>query len=588
MNDQGRYEDIPHLVRDLREAAGRTQGQFADEVSEYGRSVTRYTVNRIENGHVPVDRELAAALDAFAESKHLRVYGFLSRLTQLKAHSVDGKRGTHLARVLSAGDLTDIYVVMCDETNFAFHVRSGLAAGAGLSKQLAPARRRLTLVIPSNDRLANLFGGEPTTTAVERVELYDGYAARLVQHMNAQLQRFRRIAQQSQGVELEVFESDAVLNSVVLTKGAGESKCVYWPCTPLQPGGESPGVVPVAAGSDMTIWYESLIKSMIDVSRGVARRQYLGDVSVIHETPASEKPVDDSEPEEHSRPALKSEIDFSRCLPVDKVARYDMGENEGLAVASVLPVVRAVHGGELTAEVLLKRRSQLESGVERADDSKLAFVSSRVRAWSMWDAIGPLAVAPGVIDGGAGGSVNAWRLDMSKHVDDQSADVHHALRVLRERQSSGAEGNHGTAIVDNAYRNAAAGELALTYGLDRSVASWAARLEPGGLDDCGIVKSESGGIVPRLYIVRLNPEERDKLESLAQQNDGDEVVRVTADLLIDIIDHGQVTRLGQVDDFLRFALTGEELRGQFRDLLIRLKNRANAPEGWVGTARTAA
>ena len=95
-------------------------------------------------------------------------------------------------------------------------------------------------------------------------------------------------------------------------------------------------------------------------------------------------------------------------------------------------------------------------------------------------------------------------------------------------------------------------------------------------------------IVPRLYIVRLNPEERDKLESLAQQNDGDEVVRVTADLLIHIIDHGQVTRLGQVDDFLRFALTGEELRGQFRDLLIRLKNRANAPEGWVGTARTAA
>ena len=71
-----------------------------------------------------------------------------------------------------------------------------------------------------------------------------------------------------------------------------------------------------------------------------------------------------------------------------------MGENEGLAVASVLPVVRAVHDGELTAEVLLKRRSQLESGVERADDSKLAFVSSRVRAWSIWDAIGPLAAAP--------------------------------------------------------------------------------------------------------------------------------------------------------------------------------------------------
>ena len=88
------------------------------------------------------------------------------------------------------------------------------------------------------------------------------------------------------------------------------------------------------------------------------------------------------------------------------------------------------------------------------------------------------------------------------------------MRLLREHQSSDAEGNHGTAIVDNAYRNAAAAS-ALTYGLDGSVASWATRLEPGGLDDCGIVKS-AGGILPRL-IARLNPEERDKLESLAQR-----------------------------------------------------------------------
>ena len=570
MSDQARHEDIPRLVKELREAAGRTQGQFADELSEYGRSVNRATVNRIEKGHVRLGRELASALDAYSERRKLRDYDFLALVTQFKARSVDGKRGTHLSLVLSADDLTDIYVVMCDESEFSFHVRSGLAAITRLGKSLPATQRRLSLVVPSRNRVRELFGGHVATAEQDRVALYGGYADRLWQHMLTQIQRFRRIAQQAQGVDLEVFESDAVLNSVVLAKSSTESKCVYWPCAPLTGNQEVPDVIPVVAGSDVAAWCESQIKSMTGGGHGVGRRQHLGDTFVVAETTDSDGPDDDS------GLALVHQVEYNRFLPSAKVEMYDMDSHEGLAVASVLPCVRAVRRGELTAEVLLKRRSQLLAGVDSDVDGKLALVSSRVTASAMWDAVCS-AVTSGTTDHHASRPSGSRRLDASKHIDDQSASVHHALRELRERQPVNAGQDCTEAVLDSAFCNAAVSELALTYGLDGGKSSWASRLEPGALDDCRIPKSEDGAIVPRLFTLILNPEERDDLERLARQNDGDELKRIAIDDLVEIIDHGYEPGRWLFDDYIMCLLTDERLRGQFRELLVRLKEAVISP-----------
>lgn len=572
MDDQARIEDIPRLVKELREAAGRTQGQFADELSEYGRPVNRSTVNRIEKGHIRLGRELASALDAYAESRKLRDHDFLSMVTQLKARSADGKRGTHLSLVLSADDLTDIYVVMCDESEFSFHVRSGLAAITRLGKSLPAIQRRISLVVPSRSRVRDLFGTPVATERDERAGLYGGYADRLWRHMLTQVQRFRRIAQQSEGVALEVFESDAVLNSVVLAKSSTESKCVYWPCTPLSGKQQAPDVIPVVAGSDIAAWCESQITSMIDGGHGAARRQHLGDTFVI----AGAR--DPGEPGEDPRRVLAREVAFNRFLPLAKVEMYDMDSSEGLAVASVLAVVRALRRGELTAEVLLKRRSQLLSGVGGDVDGKLALLSSRVTVSAMWDAV-CTAARSGTTDGDADGSLplSIEDLDVSKHIDDQSATVHHALAALRRHQPAKAGHECETAILDGAYRNAAVNELTLTYGLDGDGSSWAARLAPGGLDDCWIAKSEDGAIVPRLFTLILSPEERDDLERLARQNDGDELKRFAVDDLIEIIDHGYQPDRWLFDDYIMCLLTDARLRGQFRNLLVRLKEAVTSP-----------
>lgn len=565
-------EDVPRLFRELREAAGRTQGQFADELSEYGRPVNRSTVNRIEKGHIRLGRELASALDAYAERRKLRDHDFLSLVTELKARSVDGKRGTHLSLVLSADDLTDIYVVMCDESEFSFHVRSGLTAITRLGKSLPASRRRISLVVPSRNRVRALFGAPVAMEQDERPGLYGGYADRLWQHMLTQVQRFRRIAQQSRGVDLQVFESDAVLNSVVLAKSSTESKCVYWPCTPLTSKQQVPDVIPVVAGSDVAAWCESQITSMIDGDHEFARRQHLGDTFVSAEA------RDSGEPDDDPRLVLAERVVFNRFLPLAKVEMYDMDSSEGLAVASVLAIARAVRRGELTAEVLLKRRSQLLSGVDGDVDGKLALLSSRVTASAMWDAV-CAAARSRTTDRDASGPSSIRELDATRHIDDQSASVHHALAGLRRQQPVNAGQDCDTAILAGAYRNAAVSELVLTYGLDGGNSSWAARLESSGLDACRIAKSEDGAIVPRLFTLTLSPEERDDLERLARQNDGDELKRFAVDDLIEMIDHGHEPERWLFDDYIMCLLTDERLRGQFRDLLVRLKEAVTSPPG---------
>ena len=79
------YENIARLLRDLRTTARKTQAGLAEELAAFGIAVDRFKITRIERGHLEMGKELAVALDSFAQAESLLnpdvpIYGFAALL----------------------------------------------------------------------------------------------------------------------------------------------------------------------------------------------------------------------------------------------------------------------------------------------------------------------------------------------------------------------------------------------------------------------------------------------------------------------------------------------------------------------------
>ena len=572
--DQPDPQDIPQLVRELRETAGKTQGQFADELAAHGKGVGRVTINRIERGHVALGKELAVALDSYAKDKDLGTYRFASLVGQLKARAIDRTRGTDLSRLLASDDLERLYVVLCDESDLATHVRSAL-----------PVRKlEIVLVIPSERRIIELFGASTSNTDGERVELFAGYTDRLRGHITAQIHRFQRLAGYSPGVSVDVFESDAVLNSVIVAKTGNGSNCIYWPCTPVGAGQHNPDLPPAVAGADVGAWYENFVLSITSQNSDVGRAQHFGDVFFTF----SDRESDNSTGQrDEARVRLIDDVRFSRVLPRNKLSEYKLARNEGLAVVAILPYYPEFSQGRDKINVLLKRRSRILAGAETRVDGQLAFVSARVTASALWKPLNERVREVGVSEGHEGAHQAVSHLDPARHLREQSAMIGHEFKDLVDSIRPDERQRHYDSVIQDACKNAAVAELQMSYGFGSAQIPLRERLQPTELPTFMIRKvEEQRNIVPRLFTIGLTPTEADRLVAGASLYDGNEVVSVE---IREDAKHGKPSiqrepRSGgpehpPYDDFLHATVYDDLLRPRFRKVIQTIRRECDPSGG---------
>ena len=585
MREYVSYENIPRLLRDLRVSAGRTQEAFAKELASYGTKVDRFKIIKVERGHTDLGKELAIALDSFAESEALKnakvpTYGFASLVGERDAFVVDREGGIDLSKLLSAADLTELYVVLCDESDLAYHVRSGLRTATGGSTVSQTVPRKIVLVVPSRERVDELFGMGAAAGLQERGEFFGGYADRLWRHLLVQIHRFERLAGQSEGVDVEVFVSRAVLNPVVVAKSRQRANCLAWSCTPSRDPQGQPEIAPIVARPDLTTWYEHQIRSMIAGESILARRQHFCDTFLVPSDAASEERSGDSGVRSISR------VRFSRFLPRQKLGKYELAPGEGLAVAMVLPYVRTMHAAEVRGEVLLKRRSTLLSGAESEVDGQLAFVATRVTASCMWDAIDSVEVPDRSSDDHSSNRLHRSQLDMTMHHEDQSAEMVDRLNQVSEPAASGPTTDSVSRAIDDAYKLAAMRELQDTYGATFDGVPLAERLELIDFGDIAIPKSNQTAIIPRLFKIRLEPDERDDLIALASRNDGNEIERLAIDTLLKLTRAARNNCFDTVaeeegvhefDDSLKSAITDPRLSLILEARLVAMRDEVQRP-----------
>ena len=564
--DQPGSEDIPLLVRELREAVGKTQGQLAVELSAYGKHVSRGGINRIERGHAALGKELAVALDSYAKEKELGTYRFASLVGHLKAHAIDRTRGTDLSRLLASGDLEKLYIVLCDESDLATHVRSALPV----------SELQIVLVIPSEQRVAELFSACSSNAGGERVEVFAGYADRLRRHMSAQVHRFQRLAGYSPGVTVDIFESDAVLNSVIVTRANNGPKCIYWPCTPVAVGQHIPDLPSAVAGADVGAWYENFIMSITSQNSDVARAQHLGDTFLMFSTRESDKAT---RPDQEARVRLIDEVRFSRFLRRSKLSEYKLDSDEGLAVVAIMLFVPTYSQGRHAINVLVKRRSRILAGAESDVDGQLAFVSARVTAPALWKALRDHVPQADV----SGEQQRAHRavghLDPARHLLEQSAMTGREFDNLVGSLQPAEWRMHYDRVIEDAYKNAAVAELEMSYGFESRRIPLKERLQPSDLPAFVLNKEQGNNLVPRLFTLGLTPKEADLLVEGASRYDGNEVVRIR---IGEDINYGEPLTHGgsrdgdrerrPFDDILDVVMTEDLLRPGFAKVLESIES----------------
>ena len=586
MREHVSYENIARLLRDLRTTARKTQAGLAEELAAFGIAVDRFKITRIERGHLEMGKELAVALDSFAQAESLLnpdvpIYRFASLVGERDAFVVGRKGGIELAKLLSATDLTEVYAVLCDESDLAFHVRSGLRTAIGRPALQAAVPRKIFLVVPSRERVDELFGSGAATASPGRGEFFAGYADRLWRHILVQIHRFERLAGQSEGVDVEVFASKAVLNPVVVAKSRERMSCLAWPCAPSRDQQVQPETDPIVARQDLATWYEHQIRSMIAGEPSVTRRQHFCDTFLVPSDGAAREQTGDS--------GVRSigDVGFSRFLPREKLAKYNdkysLERGEGLAVAMVLPYVRTMRAAEPRCEVLLKKRSALLSGAESEVDDQLAFLAARVTASCMWEAADLGDRTGEDPDSRSGHRPQPSGLDVAMHHEDQSAEMVDRLKRVSESETLGSTTDFPSRVIENAYKLAAIAELEITYGVTFGGSQLAKRLtliKFDGSGDITIPKPSAPTIIPRLFRLRLEPDERDELIALAGRNDGNTIERIATGELLKLIEAAgdnsfervaKQAGLDKLDDTIGTALSAPELSAHLSSALVAME-----------------
>ena len=542
--------DLAQLLKQFREEAGKTQEQLAQELNEHDslkqhrRTISRSAINRIEKGHASLRPILAAALDEYAKDNGLASPGFSFLVMNRKIRETTHERISHIDRILRTRDYSKLYLVVCDVFDFAHCLKSALPT----------PELHTTVIVPTKNRSYELFGGA-AGNEVSRPELFDGYADSLNRHIDDQIHLIHGVCDRSREAQLEVFESSLVLNSVVLTRGDRETRCVYWPSAPFGSMQFEPNLVPVVDDAAVSAWYETLILGTIR-KESVASQLHLGDAFVVSEDETSS---DDSRYVPTDRPT------FSKFYPKKVRGEETERDREGAAVALIMPYVPVLRGGKQDVQVLLQWRSPMSTDEVTSRDGQMAFVATRVYSSMVWKAIDDIGY-------------DSYRRHGLQYLEDQSKDV---LELIQEQtpstdRSQNKDGQES--IIECAYRNAVTEHLRLTYGIDCHTDTLMDRIESSNVMNIRVAKGYGANIVSRLFFLRLNPGERDSMIRSAGRYADTEIRAIGIGALLELIrPPDRPTESGQYNDCLGLALEDKQLSKDFARALVALKDRWVTP-----------
>ena len=551
---QQHYSDLAQLLKQFREAASKTQEQLARELNQHDslkqrrRTVNREAINRIEKGHASLRPFLADALDEYAKDNDLSSPGFSFLVKSQRIPETTRERGSQIDRILRSKNYSSLFFAVCDIFDFAHCLRSARPA----------PKLDITVILPTRNRVYELFGGA-VRNGDSRPELFEGYADNLNQHIEDQVHLIYGVCSRSRDLQLEVFESDLVLNSVVLAKGDRETSCVYWPCAPFGSMQFEPNLVPVVDDAGVSAWYEAQILGAVRHA-SAKNRLYLGDTYVRSE---DEPPSDDSK----YVPVLRPK--FSNFYPPKASGDDTELDREGAAVAMMMPYVVGVNRGKRDIQILLQWRSPVSIDEEIGPSGQLAFVATRV-----YSSIALKAISGIDCDGRQPDTYRRLRLE---YLEDQSQ---YALDSIQEEVvRTESQSNSGQeSIIEQVYRDAVGEHLRLTYGINCYADTSEDRIESTDFKNLRVSKPYGANIVPRLFFVKLNPGERDTMIRSAGRYADTEVRLFRIDELLEAIEASDVPGESRPhDDFLALAIGDKKVSKAFARALVALKDRWVTP-----------
>lgn len=554
------HSDLAQLLKQFREAAGKTQEQLARELNQHDslrqrrRSVSRSAINRIEKGHASLRPFLADALDEYAKDNDLSSPGFSFLVKSQRIPETTRERGSQIDRILRNKNYSRLFVVVCDTFDFAHCLRSALPT----------SELHLMVILPTPRRIHELFGGA-VQDGDSLPELFEGYAHRLNQHIDDQIHLIYGVCSRSREIQLEVFESDLVLNSVVLAKGDRETSCVYWPCAPFGSMQFEPNLVPVVDDAGVSAWYESQILSVVRHA-SAENRLNLGDTYVRSE---DEAPSDDSEYVPVSRPS------FSKFYPQKASGDDTELDREGAAVAMIMPYVLGVSRGTRDIQVLLQWRSPASSDEEIGPGGQVAFIATRVYSSTALKVLSDVDCDDRQFD--------TYRRLRLEYLEDQSQYALDSIQNQVARtydaltyESKSTDGEQS--IIEQVYRRAISEHLRLTYGIDCRADTSEDRIESTDIGNVRVSKPYGSNIVPRLFFIKLNPGERDTMIRSAGRYADTEIRTFAIDELLESIEASDIPRESRpYNDFLALAIGDKKISRDFARALETVKDRWVTP-----------
>lgn len=562
---QEQRRDLCLRVKQLRDAAGLTQQDFAAELSrsraasEQRRTFTRNKVNRVENGHAAVDLVLAHALDEYALTRDLPGFDFVSLVAGVGAAELDNARGRELRHLLGTRSLDEIQIVMCDLTDFAFYVTL---------TPLVP-RLDLTVLMPTAARVQALFGTGRAEAPQESYAFGD-YADRLTEHLWRQVRLFHRIASGRDGFTLRLLQSHIVFNSMAAVRHGRHVSCVFWPPVPADRSHSEPDVAPSIGDASVASWYARQIEQRAaeasNTRSATTHSLQLSDTFLMAESLPASAPAHRSRSQRflqfHRRGVHRGEIDAERAVA---------------AFALLLPFVHSVSEGIPSIELLFRSRAADVREARPASRLRLSFFSAWVTASAAWQALNSAdyATSEGPTPGpGAGTSgsqaATAAMAQSRRHPVEQSRDF---MARLSEYQSSGEadEDRSTAAVLDRARRIALCDELEQFYGLERSVAE--SRLEGTHITDFRVRKDAGADILARIYCLELNPGERDRIVgSAGRYRPGSIAMHTMREVRSMMADFSQARSEHEFSDCLGLALGHDVVQPGFTELLDALES----------------
>ena len=175
---------------------------------------------------------------------------------------------------------------------------------------------------------------------------------------------------------------------------------------------------------------------------------------------------------------------------------------------------------------------------------------------------------------------------MTMHYEVQSADMVDRLNEVSRSGLSDPATNSVSSAIDDAYKLAAMRELQVTYGATFGDVPLAERLELIDFGNIAIPKSNQTSIMPRLFEIRLEPDERDDLIALAGRNDGNEIVRLAIDTLLKLIRAArnncfdtvaEEEGLHEFDDSIKSMITDPRLNPILEAALVAMRDEVQRP-----------